>query len=186
MSFLEQHHPSLAIPVPIERIVEMGLGLDIIPFPDLKRCRDLDGFLSSDGEAIYVDQAQLEKSLHRYRFTLAHEVSHLLLHLDLYREAAPKTLAEYLAFQESFDGDLRNAYEFQAMNVAGRILLPRAPFVRCAGAVLSGLQARIRETADARTICELLASHVAPRFEVSEEVAFRRLWGDRLCDEIGL
>jgi hypothetical protein len=37
--FLAAHHPKGAIPVPIEEIIEMQLGIDIVPMP-LARCTD--------------------------------------------------------------------------------------------------------------------------------------------------
>ena len=33
--FLRKYHPTLELPVPIEKIVEFSLGLDIVPMPNL-------------------------------------------------------------------------------------------------------------------------------------------------------
>jgi len=40
-------------PVPIEEIVEFQFDLNIIPFPNLKRNSQIDGFLAFDCSAIY-------------------------------------------------------------------------------------------------------------------------------------
>lgn len=34
-SFLASYHPDMSIPVPIEKIIDNSLKIDIIPFPDL-------------------------------------------------------------------------------------------------------------------------------------------------------
>lgn len=54
--FLEEHKADKKLPVPIEEIVEFDLGLDIIPFPNLQKDFDIDGFISGDLTSIYVDQ----------------------------------------------------------------------------------------------------------------------------------
>ncbi len=120
----------------------------------------------------------------RYRFTIAHKVAHLVLHDDLYEEAGIRNLEDYLGFQEELDPELRDAYEFQAMNLAGRVLLPRPTFIRACRRVLDTVRAKLSQVKDWNTVGELVAWRVAPEFEVSEEVASRRLFKDRLWDEI--
>jgi len=173
-------------PVPIEEIVEFQFDLNIIPFPNLKRNSQIDGFLAFDCSAIYVDQYQLEHHPSRYRFTLAHELSHLILHKDIYREASIETLDDYIRWHEELDEYVRSAYEFQAMNLAGRILLPKTTFLSTCERHLSPLRAQIPEEADPSLVCELLGAKVAPEFAVSDEVTFRRLWRDGLCEDLGL
>jgi hypothetical protein len=46
--FLEEHHPSSEPPVPIEEIVEFGLGLDVVPLPNLYRDFQIESWLSHD------------------------------------------------------------------------------------------------------------------------------------------
>jgi len=43
------------VPVPIEEIVEFGLGINIIPLPGLHVSHEIDGFLSADMTEISVD-----------------------------------------------------------------------------------------------------------------------------------
>jgi Zn-dependent peptidase ImmA (M78 family) len=174
----------MAPPVPIEEIADFNLGLDIIPFPDLRQNWDVDGFLAFACNAIYVDQWQMVNRVRRYRFTIAHELAHLILHSDLYEEAGIGDLEDYLAYQESLDPDLRDACEYQAMNLAGRILLPRPSFTTACRRVLDSVRAKLTQVKDWNTVGELVASRVAPEFEVSDEVASRRLFKDRLWDEM--
>ena len=46
--FLALHHPDGTIPVPIERIVEFKLGMDIVPVPGLRGVIEAEGFTTSD------------------------------------------------------------------------------------------------------------------------------------------
>jgi hypothetical protein len=52
--FLDAHHPTGVIPVPIEEIAEFQLGLDIVPTPGLHKGFDIDAFISSDLRTIYI------------------------------------------------------------------------------------------------------------------------------------
>ena len=78
--FLREHHPSGELPVPIDEIVEFSLGIIIVPVERLWKDFDTDGWLSKDLSTIYVDEVQMTDYETRYRFTLVHEVAHLLLH----------------------------------------------------------------------------------------------------------
>jgi Zn-dependent peptidase ImmA (M78 family) len=124
--------------------------------------------------------------LGRYRFTLAHELCHMLLHREIYDNAKIHSLDDYVRFQEELDPDLRAAYEFQAMNLAGRLLLPKGAFVKACARVLAPLRKRIPTGADLSLLCELVAARTGPQFEVSEEVAFRRLFKDGLYKNLEL
>ena len=77
--FLNQHHPSGLIPVPIEEIVELRLRLDVIPTPGLLTNFDVDAYITSDMECIYIDEFIYKSRPSRYRFSLAHEVAHAVL-----------------------------------------------------------------------------------------------------------
>jgi len=73
-------NPTRVIPVPIEEIAEFKLGVNIIPIPNLQKTFEVEGFISSDLQNIYVDQFILYERPTRYRFTLAHEIGHIFLH----------------------------------------------------------------------------------------------------------
>ena len=84
-NFLSQHHASGEIPIPIEKIVEFKLQLDIVPVPGLQDEFDVDAFLTNDLTEIRVDQFIQRQRPARYRFSLAHEVAHLLIHQDIFK-----------------------------------------------------------------------------------------------------
>ena len=82
--FLKQYHPCREIPIPIEEIAEFQMGLDIVPVLGMLKNFDVDGFTSSDLSNIYVDEFIYSNRPGRYRFTLAHEVGHIILHKEIY------------------------------------------------------------------------------------------------------
>ena len=82
--FLRTRHPAGTIPVPIEEIVEFRYRMDIIPVPGLQDAFEVDGFISSDLKAITVDASMQKHRPGRYRFTLAHELAHAVLHRRIF------------------------------------------------------------------------------------------------------
>ncbi len=90
--FLKRHGLGNKLPIPIDEIIEFSYGIDIVPFPNLQRDFDIEGFISGDLSCIYVDDFVFQNRLFRYRFTLAHEIGHLVLHKDLIRASVPLVL----------------------------------------------------------------------------------------------
>lgn len=162
--FLAKYDPSDTIPVPIEMIVEHELHLDIVPVPGLFRRVGVTGFLSNDCQEIFVDQFDFERHEARYRFTLAHEVGHLVLHGTFYREAKIRSSADFLRFREAILAEDLERLEIQAMNFAGAVLMPRGP-----------LQALLASFGVSRADLVKLGSAVARRFFVSTGAADRRM-----------
>ena len=126
-AFLGEHHSSRSIPIPIEEIVEFRLGLNIIPLPGLHAAFDLDGFLSADMREISVDLAVFESRPARYRFTLAHETGHLILHGGPLKTATPGSIADWKRFVRDLAESERQSMEWQAYSFAGLVLVPREP-----------------------------------------------------------
>jgi hypothetical protein len=182
-SFLSQYHEVGTIPVPIEEIVEFGFGFDIIPFPNLKRDFDIEGFLACGANAIYVNDIQYQHSSeYRFRFTLAHEVSHHVLHREVYEEAGVTSLEGYLKFQDELDSILRDKYEWQAYSLAGRILVPTKALVNECRDELDKIRTKLPKGGDAQMVCrDVLAPRVADAFNVSLPVVEKRLQDDALC-----
>ena len=83
--FLRTCHPAGTIPVPIEELVEFRYRIDIIPIPGLQGVFEVDRFISSDLKAITVDAFVYEHRPGRYRFTLAHELAHWVLHRRIFQ-----------------------------------------------------------------------------------------------------
>lgn len=124
-SFLINHKADKSLPVPIEEIIEFNLGLDIVPFPGLQRDFDIDGFISGDLTCIYVDDFIYLNRPARYRFTLAHEIGHLVLHKDLIENIRPKSVADWKDFILQVDEEEYDWLEWQTYTFAGLVLVPR-------------------------------------------------------------
>ena len=84
--FLERHNPNRTIPVPIEFIIESDFAMDIVPVPGLQAGFDVVAFITKDMSEIRVDEYVYMNRLNRYRFSLAHELAHRILHPDLWEE----------------------------------------------------------------------------------------------------
>lgn len=175
-SFLDEHHRSGEIPIPIERIVEFQLHLDIVPVPGLKDEFDVDAFVTSDLTEIRVDRFIQEKRPARYRFSLAHEVAHLLIHQDVFAELKFSTIKEWKATICSIPEDQYGWIEWQAYSLGGLILVPPQPLAdlfqgkreeaRRAGIELDSKDRQLRRTVE---------SHIGTYFEVSADVIARRM-----------
>jgi len=92
-SFLKEN--SLAsIPINIEHVIESNYRMDIVPLPGLQKVFDIEGFSTSDFSAIYVDQSVYEQKYYRYRFTLAHELGHKVMHQEYLSRLKFSSIAE--------------------------------------------------------------------------------------------
>lgn len=124
-SFLKDYHPNLEIPVPIEEIIEFQLKKDIIPLPGLHQGFEVDGFTSSDLTSIYVDEFVYTSRPGRYRFTLAHEIGHNVLHENIYKKANFHSIKEWREFINSISEKDHSWLEYQAYAFGGLILVPQ-------------------------------------------------------------
>lgn len=127
--FLGEHHPSGTIPVPIEDIIEFDFRLDIVPTPGLLRAFEIEAFISSDLTTISVDDTQAETYPNRYRFSLAHELAHLLLHKSIFGGYQFSTIAGWKTTVKMFLPDDYSRLEFQAYALAGLMLVPSGPLI---------------------------------------------------------
>ena len=186
--FLREYHPSGTIPIPIEAIVEDQLGLDIVPLPNLQRDFEIEGYSSQDLRSIYVDQWILEHRLYRYRYTLAHEVGHMILHGKVFQRLRFESVTEWKAVQTQLDPMDRSALEFQAYDFGGLLLVPREAL--CKG-FLDKLpiierfieEAKARELPKAQYIehaTNAMADSLGETFQASTDVISRRIRKDDL------
>ncbi len=122
--FLKEHYSSLRIPIPIEEIIELELGIKITAYNGLKKNFDIDGFLSGDCSEIVIDNGVFIKFKERARFTLAHELGHSVLHRELYEHLNFKTPEDVVNFQDAISEENYGWYEYQANVFAAGLLVP--------------------------------------------------------------
>jgi len=178
-AFLARYHPSKRVPIPIERIVDFDLGLNIVPVPGLEAAFEIVGFTSSDLTEITVDAYVYERQSGRYRFTLAHETGHVVLHADLFRQQQLESVDDWKEFVRTFpDMDLRRL-EWQAHSFAGLVLVPGDALKRAASNMLRQAKAQgINQEQD--FVHDVIVEALATHFEVSTGVIQRRLEYDKL------
>jgi hypothetical protein len=186
--FLAEHHPTLELPIPIDRIVEFELDLDVVPVHDLLAIHGINGYLSGDRTTIFVDRWHFDNVPNRYRFTLAHEAGHLVLHRDLFPTFDSDD--EWLQFHRDVPEAAVGMAEWQADQFAGLVLVPPNRLSEVTPPHFREVARRIREEGQAIDLtCDpvwsVIANRVAKPFEVSAqtaEICLKRdgLWGKDL------
>lgn len=127
---LAQTHPDGSIPIPIEDIIDVGYRLDLVPTPNLETLFGTTAFITQDLREIRVDDYTYRRQSYRLRFSLAHELAHLILHTTVYRALAFTTPAEWkIALGSIVPADYKRM-EDQADQLAGLILVPTLQFRR--------------------------------------------------------
>ena len=181
--FLAEHHLVGTIPIPIEEIIEFRLGLNIVPMPGLRKFFDIDGYVSKSLRDISVDEYIQEARLDHYRYTLAHELAHVLIHGEVVKQFNFETIDEWKAVILGVNRDERAVYDGQAHDLGTLILVPSAQLasefeedrrkVEARGMTLG----RVIATENGRRILE---SNLAQRFDVPRFVMTDRLNRDKL------
>lgn len=184
--------PPDKIPVPIEEIVEFGLGLEIVPKDRLKSTIDIDGFLSNDLKTIYIDGKIYsdERYSNRLRFTLAHEVAHYILHEDIIEKSQFRTIEDWIHFREEMSEEDLNWFEQQAYEFAGRLLVPKEHLIKAfeeQREKIETYKSLVSNDNDERLI-DAISNVICDKFGVSSNVIYRRirsekLWGAYLYPE---
>jgi hypothetical protein len=185
-ALLVRHGRLGIIPVDVEMLVEKDMGLEIIPVPGL---RDLAGETGTgtesftDTRAIYVDQRIMERVPVRYRFSLAHEVGHIVLHgsiLDAHRFGS---VAEWKDFMCRVHLDDHFRMEYQASAFAGHLLVPTGHLARLVRQGIPSVESMVNE---ARALgfdrsqylpnaLAVLTDQMRGAFDVSADVLRRRI-----------
>jgi Zn-dependent peptidase ImmA (M78 family) len=124
VSWLEKYQLKDTIPIDIEKLLDNQLRLNIIPFPNLLNNFEINAFTSSDLRKIYVDEYLYTNLEQQFRFTLAHELGHNILHSKIYRQVSIKDISSYVDFLNKIDEREYSYLEFQANCFAGLFLIP--------------------------------------------------------------
>lgn len=192
--FLNRYNRSRKLPVPIEEIAELDLKLDIVPVARLRDKMDKDAFISNDLATIYIDADvfNLDKLERRLRFSLAHEIGHMVLHARILSAVSLKSIREWRTFVDRLAEDAWHRFEWQANWFAGHVLVPSDELRQLAKKGLKSILPRVQE---ARRLglsrndyldwtVDQWARKLAPRFHVSTAVLRKRLEADGLADLI--
>lgn len=185
-AFLQKYLPSQIVPIPIETIIDNHLRLNIIPVPGIRENADVDGMLSRDGKEIWIEEGIYINNPHRYRFTLAHEIGHLILHGDLQEKIEYDSFIDWKErVPQQFENDQYRYFEAQANSFAGLVLVPppllKAAFQKAVDhASTKGLELDLTSPLTQ----EYIASFIADDFDVSSQVVAIRLEKDKLWEQL--
>lgn len=176
-TFLKKYHPDNTLPIPIEEIIEFHLEIDIIPTPNMMDTTSVDAVTSHDLKQINIDRAQLESRPNRARFTLAHEVGHIILHKEFIEN---QNFQNEKSWRKFVLNDLhRDPMEVQANMFAAFVLIPSDHLKReyeLAKADLAQHPAfKSKELPTEKILAPYLAKPLAQKFETSEEAMTNRL-----------
>jgi hypothetical protein len=182
--FLSKFHPTRVVPLPIESIVEFDFSIDIVPMPGLHRGFDIDSMITNDLQEIRVEQSVFDSYPGRYRFSLAHELGHRILHQEVFSQIKFKTISEWKALME--EGISLKEYSFletQANSFAGLILVPAAELRFSFGDAIKLAESQgLSLSMDSDTTRDAIAFYISKEYEVSAEVIRRRLDYDKLWE----
>jgi Zn-dependent peptidase ImmA (M78 family) len=114
-----------SIPIDIEFVVESKYDINIIPFSELKREYGIDGYSSHDCSSIYVDKYIYDETPNRLRFTITHELGHVILHKQYIQQNNWSSIEEWINVYKNIDAKDIDFMEYQAYVFAGLVLVPQ-------------------------------------------------------------
>ncbi len=177
--FLRKYNPSGAIPVPIEEIVEFEFDINVVSVLGLQREFEVEGFTSSDLKNIYVDEYVYSDRINRYRFTLAHEIGHIVLHRNLYNANRFSSIAGWKEFTNSLPATDHRWLEYQGYAFAGLVLVPQKSLIKQTEKWIKKIRGEgvsLEQNWD--FAWELITEHLGKAFQVSSSVIEKRLEKD--------
>lgn len=177
-----------SIPIPIEHIIEYNYGINIVPLPGLLDLYGVDGFISSDFSSIYVDNFIYEHRYYRYRYTLAHEIGHLILHKKYLRNCQFSNIDEWKNFYNEIDQRDHSKMEFQGYAFGGLVLAPQLKLKKYFKKYLPQVMPLVKQAQSKGVkrenyliyVKDSLATVLSPIFEASTDVLNRRIEFDLL------
>ena len=182
--FLNTYHPSRKIPIPIEEIADLQMGINIIPLPGLHRVLEVDGLILSNLSDLYVDEFVYNSRLGRYRFTLAHEIGHIVLHKNIYAKAKFGNIQEWKDFINSIPDKDHSWLEYHAYAFGGLVLVPGERLIELTEYHIKRIRKEgISLSENWDFAWDRVADQLAKDFEVSTQVIEKRLNKDKIRDK---
>lgn len=182
---LRAAHPAgRELPVKVLDLAEFDLHLDLVPVNGLREQLDIDALLMGDLKSILMDKRAFmsPRMEYRLRFSVAHEIGHLILHRDIYAGLNHATAVEWFDYISAIPEVEYGWVEWQACEFAGRLLVPPEPLREAFQAAIQSAQAAGYSdwlAADEAAL-DYIATRIAPMFGVSTEVIAKRLRVEKL------
>lgn len=187
-AFLNEYHPSIEIPIPIEDIIELKIGLHIFPQPRLFKDHAISGFLTHDLTTIVVDEYQYDQLNEKYRFTIAHELGHYILHKSLYKQLPPfEDSDEYIKWRLAIPNGDMTWFETHGDWFAEQVLVPSIRLEEICIEVVDKYRSKFSKLDSIPDdIWSYISNEVATHFEVNPPVVEIRIKREGLPDKISL
>ena len=156
--------------VNVERLILEKFKLKIESFADLRRRWDAYAFIDTTARVIFMDadlmnEARLER---KYRFTLAEELAHFLIHRELFANC--RTAEDRLKIEEMLDEGTGAHMETNAKALASAILMPK----NCIEPLVESLAGKLADV-EGHIPVDKLASALAEEYDVNFQAAKRRM-----------
>lgn len=156
--------------VDVERLILDKFKLKIETFVDLRRRWDTYAFIDTTASVIFIDadlmnEERLEK---KYRFTLAEELAHALIHRELFAHC--HTVEARLKLEEMLDERTRAYMESNAKALASAILMPKGTVEP----LIESLAGQLVDT-EGHILVDKLVSALAEGYDVNFQAAKRRM-----------
>ena len=121
---------------------------------------------------VYLDQKNYENDTNRFRFSLAHEIGHYVLHEKFYKDLKISNFSDINDFMSAISEEEYSYLEVQANKFGNYLLLPREELkkIRQDKIKEAGRKHNIKNI-DEKTVNAYLAGDVSPRFLVSSGAA---------------
>ena len=182
--FRNKYWPQDIIPVDIFEILEFGLDIEIRTILNLREAGDVDALLLGNLKTIVVDQNDFlnDRSQNRLRFSVAHEIGHLVLHSDIFSKIQYSSVEEWIDFFQKIPDDEYRWIEQHAYEFAGRLLVPREKLIEKLNDAVSIAKNRGFDAWDTsgESTREYIAHGIARYFGISEQVIEKRLIKENL------
>jgi hypothetical protein len=163
-------------PVAIEMIVERCFRMDVVPIRGLRSGFNIDAFISQDLATISVDEYVLDNYLNRYRFSLAHELGHRVLHRDILGAMKFRSIADWKLQITQFPEKEYRILEYQANTFANCLLVPADQLDRRFDDAVDHIRSNGVTPSDCPDFClDAIAAELSDQFEVSSDAILRRL-----------
>lgn len=174
---LQDHHPDGSIPVPVEDIIDLGFKIDVVSATGLEERFGIDAFITGNLKEIHVEDMVYRTQSYRLRFSLAHELGHLILHPAIYRQLAFKTKEEWWAAMSELGKTKYDLLEGQAHAFGRRLVCPTNQLVGWFRKIEEALGAVGKTFKDAE---DYAVKSLAKEFDVSRGTIWYRLRDENL------
>jgi Zn-dependent peptidase ImmA (M78 family) len=156
--------------VDIESLIIGRHGLIVDAFFELNKRHGKLAFMLKDSNRIFIDDWLLDdvKQEKRYRFTLAEEFAHYLIHKDVY--GGCKDINERIKLESLFSGSELAYMESNAKALASAILMPKEIFEKRVEFYLT----KFKSKESAERVGET-AKYLSREFDVNPRAVIRRL-----------